>query len=550
MLSTVTRPDNTTRQYVYEDSRFPTALTGVIDEAGVRYATYAYDDQGRAIVSELTGGADRYQFQYGADGQTTVLTPEGESTVYSFLKQNGVLLPIGVSAPCPSCGKTSFSSEYDANGNATREVGYDNTATTYAYDAQGRETRRVEGAGTANAKTTATEWHSTLNLPVRVASPGKLETFAYDGNGNLTTYTEVETADANGAAGFAAVADAPIKRTDWTYDDGGHVLTTTERTGNAVTGTWTFVYNAQGDLQSLTNPEGKTGRIVQYDAAGRVLEAVDVNGVHLRFTYNVRGWLTDYEFDGQHIRYEYDAIGQRTAILGPQDLETRYVYDAAHRLIEILDNIKLPEPEVPGDVSRSPFSFLSDLVQAWNNMIDWFKRWFGGFIASAHAQMGVGGMSSYRPPLPIPGGQQVMNPSSYPENALDPNASSAMRPEARVEVIVAKAIAKAVQACAAVFDRSTPPGDCDEGTHNDLRDQVNDLCKNNGQQGCLGTDSPATLLEKLSLNRACALARTKINNKCFRGGDGAGEKDKGNHKSAEDGAWRSVAKCEKLLMGN
>lgn len=54
MLSSVTWPDNTVRQYVYEDARFPTALTGVIDEAGVRYATYAYDDQGRAVTSELT----------------------------------------------------------------------------------------------------------------------------------------------------------------------------------------------------------------------------------------------------------------------------------------------------------------------------------------------------------------------------------------------------------------------------------------------------------------------------------------------------------------
>ncbi|WP_155402870.1 RHS repeat domain-containing protein, partial [Ralstonia solanacearum] len=26
MLSSITRPDGTTRQYVYEDSRFPTAL--------------------------------------------------------------------------------------------------------------------------------------------------------------------------------------------------------------------------------------------------------------------------------------------------------------------------------------------------------------------------------------------------------------------------------------------------------------------------------------------------------------------------------------------
>ncbi len=153
MLSKVTWPDNATRQYVYEDTRFPTALTGVIDEAGVRYATYAYDDQGRAITSELTAGTDRYQFQYQTNGQTTVLTPDGGSSVYSFLKQNGVLLSAGVSAPCPTCGDTALSTSYDTNNNPISKTGYDGSATTYVYDALGRETQRVVGAGTADAKT-------------------------------------------------------------------------------------------------------------------------------------------------------------------------------------------------------------------------------------------------------------------------------------------------------------------------------------------------------------------------------------------------------------
>uniref|UniRef100_A0A0S4TY25 Putative rhs-related protein n=1 Tax=Ralstonia solanacearum TaxID=305 RepID=A0A0S4TY25_RALSL len=174
MLSKVTWPDNATRQYVYEDTRFPTALTGVIDEAGVRYATYAYDDQGRAITSELTAGADRYQFQYQTNGQTTVLTPDGGSSVYSFLKQNGVLLSTGVSGSCPLCGSTAQSTSYDTNGNATRKVGYDGSVTTYAYDSLGRQVLRIDSAETANATTTTTEWHPSWNLPVRAASPGKL----------------------------------------------------------------------------------------------------------------------------------------------------------------------------------------------------------------------------------------------------------------------------------------------------------------------------------------------------------------------------------------
>ncbi|MDO3624548.1 hypothetical protein Q3O98_26140, partial [Ralstonia pseudosolanacearum] len=136
MLSIVTRPDGTTRQYLYEDNRFATALTGVIDENGGRYATYAYDDQGRAISSTLAGGVDQYQFQYGDNYQTTVTAPTGKTSVYTFLKQNGVLLPTSISAPCGLCGSTRQSSRYDANNNLIQETDYNGTVTTHAHDNQ------------------------------------------------------------------------------------------------------------------------------------------------------------------------------------------------------------------------------------------------------------------------------------------------------------------------------------------------------------------------------------------------------------------------------
>src|SRR5690606_14902375 len=44
--------DNPARQYLYEDVRFPTFLTAIIDENGERYASWVYDDSGRAVSSE------------------------------------------------------------------------------------------------------------------------------------------------------------------------------------------------------------------------------------------------------------------------------------------------------------------------------------------------------------------------------------------------------------------------------------------------------------------------------------------------------------------
>jgi YD repeat-containing protein len=56
---TVSVPNSSAVQYLYENPSFPKALTGMVDENRVRSATYAYDAQGRAVSSELAGGADR-----------------------------------------------------------------------------------------------------------------------------------------------------------------------------------------------------------------------------------------------------------------------------------------------------------------------------------------------------------------------------------------------------------------------------------------------------------------------------------------------------------
>jgi len=179
-----------------------------------------------------------------------------------------------VSAPCPECGKIAKITSYDNNGNVSSGVDFDNKETRYTYDALGREIQRIENYGTPDAKTTTREWDPQQWLVTRIAAPNKLEAFSYDAKGNLLSHTVTPTSDASGSQGFGATASGSINRTDWTYDDSSHVLTATERTDGAVTGTWALTYNSQGNLQTLTNPDGKTGRITLYDEADRVLEAV------------------------------------------------------------------------------------------------------------------------------------------------------------------------------------------------------------------------------------------------------------------------------------
>ncbi|WP_328517558.1 RHS repeat domain-containing protein [Ralstonia solanacearum] len=354
ILSTLTHPDGTTRQYLYENGSFPTALTGIVDENGSRYATYAYDNQLRATSSALAGGVNQYQFRYGDNYQTTVTDPTGKTSVYSFLKQNGVLLPTSISAPCGLCGSTRQSSSYDANNNLTQETDYNGTVTTHAYDSDKREIQRVDGASTANARTTTTEWHKIWNLPLRIASPTKLETYSYDSNGNLTRYSETPTADSDGGQGFSAATTGSTRTTNWTYTADGQVATRSGPRTDVGTST-TYVYRTtddtstppqyrKGDLYQIVDPLGHTTTINQYDASGRPLQTTDVNGTVTAFTYSNRGWLTSQTMTpasgaSQTTNYSYDAVGQLTKVTLLDGSTASFSYDGAHRLTGAADSL-------------------------------------------------------------------------------------------------------------------------------------------------------------------------------------------------------------------
>lgn len=60
----------------------------------MRYATWAYDAEGRAILSEHANGAERTELTYHADGSTTVTEVNGGTRKYTFEIINGAVKPV------------------------------------------------------------------------------------------------------------------------------------------------------------------------------------------------------------------------------------------------------------------------------------------------------------------------------------------------------------------------------------------------------------------------------------------------------------------------
>ena len=354
LLATVTYPDASMRSYVYNEATFtqntnqPRALTGIVDENGSRFATFAYDSKGRGVSTEHGDGADRFALSYQVAGsypQTVVTDPLGTQRTYSYSSLYGPYVGafrnVILTQPCPACSSVSESRTYDTNGNVTAKTGFDAQTTLYQFDlARNLETLRIEANGYPQQRTTTTQWHPTFRIPTQIVEPApggtKTTAFTYDTGGNLTQKSI--TAPKNDGSG------ATVNRTwQWTYGTLGRVLTAIDPDGNRTT--YTYYSDSDSDLgirgsiQSITNALGHTQQFGSYDASGRPLSITDANGLGTTMTYDARGRLTSRRVGTEQTVYTYDAVGQLVRVGLPDGSYVQYTYDPAHRLTQVNDSL-------------------------------------------------------------------------------------------------------------------------------------------------------------------------------------------------------------------
>ena len=337
-LSSVTFPDDTpettdnpVRSYVYNeqintsDTNLPSHLTGIVDENSSRFTTYQYAADGRAILTERSGGVFRYSVAYNVDGTSTVTDPLNTARIYGAQTIQDAPRHTGVNQPCDGCGLAS-SLSYDGSGFLNGATNFNGTVFTYVHNARGLETSRTEAFGTPQLqRTITTQWHTSFRLPMLVTEPGRTTSFDYDTSGNLLTRTVTDTALGRS------------RTWTYTYDAAGQVLTVNgPRTD--VTDVTTNTYDpATGDLETITNAAGHLTQITSYNAHGQPLSITDPNGLVTTLTYDARLRLTSRSAGGESTTYEYDAAGQLTKVMLPDGSFLFYSYDPAHRLTDITD---------------------------------------------------------------------------------------------------------------------------------------------------------------------------------------------------------------------
>jgi len=178
------------RGFHYENSSYPRFLTGITDERGVRYATWTYDTQGRAITSEHAGGAEKVSIVYNSDGSASVTNELGKATTYRFQVIQGVKHISAIEGePSANCPSSNSVFTYDSRGLLKTKTDNRGILTTYDYNERGLEISRTEAAGTPQARTITTTWHPTLFLPTTVTEPNQVTTYAYDALGRQLSQT-------------------------------------------------------------------------------------------------------------------------------------------------------------------------------------------------------------------------------------------------------------------------------------------------------------------------------------------------------------------------
>jgi RHS repeat-associated protein len=354
-VQTATYPDTTTRQYLYELPAFPQALTGITNEAGVRYATFSYDATGRAVGTQHAGGADNYQLSYPADAASAipaqgslvasgqpidpaifrtsaqVTDPLGNVRTVQFQGGDGNVRVLGQTSPA---GGSLFATRDFGQGGTlpTAETDYLGFITNTTWDTARRlPTAVTRAASRPEAQTVQTQWHPTLRLPTLITEQGRTVAYTYDGLGNKLTETVTDTSSAANTARTSA----------WAYNAQGLVATETAPNG-AIT---SYTYNTAGNPLSSTNALGHTTTFAYAGSdglAGRVTSMLAPTGLQTAYTYDQRGrLLSQTQAVGTTTLatlYTYTPSGQLASASLPSGHQISYSYDAAQRLVGWQDN--------------------------------------------------------------------------------------------------------------------------------------------------------------------------------------------------------------------
>jgi RHS repeat-associated protein len=383
-----TTVSTTSRIYHHEDPRNPLLLTGISIEtigadgktATTRYATFGYDNTGRAILSTHAGNVDKVTLDNSKFGLTVLTNSLGQKTVYRYTLIAGEYRLLEVrGAGCALCGEPNVRYAYNNAGqqiSTTKlsEGGQPVVITRTDRDKLGRVIRvskftysngkpmpaqlqvRFEYQGDRFAPTLAAhpsvisgkEMETRIDYnqagqPLRVTESGwspaadgkqaaRIERtirYRYTTINGRSLLAEIDGPLSNGKTNSPLDSDITL----FEYDGGG----VERRTSTSDSGLTTYD-GRLGVLTGIIAPTGRVTTILERDLAGRPTRISEPGGIELGLAFDWRGDVVARRIGNVSEYFSYNGLGQLATVRQATGQVLSYAYDPNGRVIAIYDS--------------------------------------------------------------------------------------------------------------------------------------------------------------------------------------------------------------------
>ena len=283
-------------------------------------STYQFDTRRQLVelntpnVVDVDGSSSSYSTRYSYDGLGNVLTNQdnnGNITAYVYNQDNLLV------------------QQEQPNGHITQ----------FIYDENNNQIQIIAGVQLADAKRQILKFvHDEENQLIEQT----------DAQGNKTTFA------LNAVGKQISVLDANGNTTTYQYDANNRAIkiilpeVTDPQTGNPVSYTQEFTYDANNNVISTTNENQETTHYF-FDKNNRQVLVEDANGVFTRFSYDAKGQRTQVEMgvdmvrdlSGNLVNLENQVSGQTEYQLASTDgaQVSKYVYDEFGQILSETDGL-------------------------------------------------------------------------------------------------------------------------------------------------------------------------------------------------------------------